>query len=65
MGANYGTFKRAVADVVCNELQSFQERYQYFINSGEVDKVLEEGAEAARKVANKTLQRVKDAVGLL
>ena len=65
VGANYGTFKRAVADVVCNELQSFQERYQYFITSGEVDKVLEEGAEAARKVANKTLQRVKDAVGLL
>ena len=65
VGANYGTFKRAVADVVCNELQSFQERYQYFINSGEVDKVLEEGAEAARKVANKTLQRVKNAVGLL
>ena len=65
VGANYGAFKRAVADVVCNELQSFQERYQYFINSGEVDKVLEEGAEAARKVANKTLQRVKDAVGLL
>ena len=65
VGANYGTFKRAVADVVCDELQSFQERYQYFINSGEVDKVLEEGAEAARKVANKTLQRVKDAVGLL
>ena len=65
VGANYGTFKRAVADVVCNELQSFQERYQYFINSGEVDKVLEEGAQAARKVANKTLQRVKDAVGLL
>ena len=65
VGANYGTFKRAVADVVCNELQSFQERYQYFIKSGEVDKVLEEGAEAARKVANKTLQRVKDAVGLL
>ena len=65
VGANYGTFKRAVADVVCNELQSFQERYQYFINSGEVDKVLEEGAEAARKVAYKTLQRVKDAVGLL
>ncbi|MGM9858265.1 MAG: tryptophan--tRNA ligase [Bacilli bacterium] len=65
VGANYGTFKRAVADVVCNELQGFQERYQYFINSGEVDKVLEEGAEAARKVADKTLQRVKDAVGLL
>ena len=64
VGANYGTFKRAVADVVCNELQSFQERYQYFINSGEVDKVLEEGAEAARKVANKTLQRVKTAFGL-
>ena len=37
-----------------------QERYQYFINSGEVDKVLEEGAEAARKVANKTLPKYKD-----
>ena len=26
VGANDGTFKRAVADVVCNELQSFQDR---------------------------------------
>ena len=64
-GANYGTFKRAVADVVCDELKDFQDRYNYFINSGEVDKVLSEGAQAAKAVADATLKRVKDAVGLL
>ena len=64
-GANYGTFKRAVADVVCDELKDFQDRYNYFINSGEVDKVLAEGAQAAKAVADATLKRVKDAVGLL
>ncbi len=65
VGANYGTFKRAVADVVCEVLGAFQERYKNIMESGIVDKVLAEGAEYASKVANETLKKVHDAVGLL
>lgn len=63
--ANYGTFKRAVADTVVRELESFQARYKEFISSSYVDEVLEKGAKRAREVANETLKRVHDAVGLL
>jgi len=62
---NYGTFKRAVADVVCNELEPFQKRYLEYLNSGYVDEVLEKGAKRAQEVANVTLKRVHDVVGLL
>lgn len=63
-GQQYGTFKKAVADVVCDELGTFQKRYYDILSSGTLDTILEEGAEAARKVANKTLKRVQKAVGL-
>lgn len=63
--ANYGTFKRAVADVVCNELEPFQKKYLEYLNSGYVDEVLEKGAKRAQEVANATLKRVHDVVGLL
>ncbi len=64
-GSNYGTFKGAVADVVCDVLGNLQQKYQAFIASGEVERVLEEGAKKAREVANNTLHRVQHAVGLL
>ncbi len=63
-GQQYGAFKKAVADVVCDELGAFQKRYYDILSSGTLDTVLEEGAEAARKVANETLKRVQKAVGL-
>lgn len=63
-GQQYGAFKKAVADVVCDELGAFQKRYYDILSSGTLDTILEEGAEAARKVANKTLKRVQKAVGL-
>jgi tryptophanyl-tRNA synthetase len=65
VGYRYGDFKREVADAVCEELGAFQERYRKIIESKEYERVLKEGAEKARVVANKTLKRVKEAVGLL
>lgn len=62
--SRYGDFKKAVADVVCDEIGAFQERYQAIINHGIVDEVLEEGAKKARIIANQTLVRVQKAVGL-
>ena len=65
VGYRYGDFKREVADAVCEDLGAFQERYRKIIESREYEKVLREGAIKAREVANKTLARIKDAVGLL
>lgn len=64
VGANYGTFKRAVADAIVAELTPFQNRYKEIIASGELDRVLKEGAEQASKIAEVTLEKVKKAVGL-
>lgn len=64
VGANYGTFKRAVADAIVAELTPFQNRYREIIASGELDRVLKEGAEQASKIAEVTLEKVKKAIGL-
>lgn len=61
---SYGSFKKAVADVVCSELEQLQQRYHQVLASGLVQEVLNEGAKRARSVANATLQRVKQAIGL-
>lgn len=64
VGAQYGTFKKAVADVVCEEIGAFQQKYHEIIDSGKLDEILLDGAQAASKVANETLKRVQKAVGL-
>ena len=64
-GKRYGEFKGAVADLVCEELGAFQERYQEILDSKSYVKVLQDGAKRAQEVANKTLKRVQTAVGLL
>ena len=63
-GKGYGDFKRAVADVVCAEMEALQSKYREVISSGLVDKVLEKGAARANEVATKVLARVQKAVGL-
>jgi tryptophanyl-tRNA synthetase len=64
VGANYGTFKRAVADVVCETLERIQTKYNEYINSSYLDEVLEKGAKEARVIAKETVKRVKACVGL-
>ena len=63
--SRYGDFKKAVAEVVCNELEAFQEKYRYHLENKTYEKVLREGAVRANKIANITLDKVKHAVGLL
>ena len=64
-GFRYGDFKKAVADAVLEELEPFQARYKQILADKSYEKVLQDGAEKARLVANKTLKRVQKAVGLL
>ena len=63
-GKGYGDFKRAVADVVCKEMEPYKARYEEIIKSGAVDAALEKGAKRAAEVANATLARVQKAIGL-
>ena len=63
--SRYGDFKKAVADVVCAEMESFQKKYHEILESKAYIDALRKGAERANEVASKTLRRVKDAVGLL
>ena len=63
-GKGYGDFKRAVSDCVVAEMEPYKARYEEIIKSGLVDKVLEDGAARASKIANATLARVQKAVGL-
>lgn len=64
VGANYGTFKKAVADIVCDVLERIQTRYNEVIDSPYLDEVLEKGKKEASEIAQKTLKRIKNVVGL-
>ena len=63
-GKGYGDFKAEVAQVVVNTLRPIQERYNELLNSPELDEILDKGAFEANKAANKTLTKMKNAVGL-
>ena len=64
-GYRYGDFKKAVADVVCAEMEAFQNKYRQILESKAYVEALRIGAKRANEVAQKTLKRVKQAVGLL
>ena len=63
-GQGYGTFKKAVADVVCGELETLQNKVKEIQSSGIIDKVLEDGANKASYYARKKLSKVCRKVGL-
>lgn len=63
--SRYGDFKKAVADVVCEELEQFQNKYKEILESKQYEKVLEEGKNKANKIATQTLNRIKKSIGLL
>lgn len=63
-GVGYGDFKASVASAVTAHLAPIQERYQELLNSEELDRILDEGAEKANFLANKTLKKMENAMGL-
>ncbi|ALS01248.1 tryptophan--tRNA ligase [Enterococcus silesiacus] len=63
-GKGYGEFKADLAEAVVDLLEPIQARYHALLASDELDDILDKGAEQARLVANKTLQRMKNAIGL-
>ncbi|WP_018391779.1 MULTISPECIES: tryptophan--tRNA ligase [Bacillaceae] len=63
-GKGYGDFKQEVADVIIRNLAPIQSRYHELINSDELDRILDEGAEKARRTAGRTLKKMENAMGL-
>lgn len=64
VGLGYGVFKKEVAEVVGNLLSTIQTRYNQFNNRELLDKILNDGANKARVVASKTLNRTMKNLGL-
>ena len=62
--ANYGTFKKAVADLVAETFEKIQARYNELINSEELDKILDAGKEKSREIAKKKYEMMKRKIGL-
>ena len=62
--ANYGTFKKEVADLVVGVLKPIQDRYYELINSNELDEILDEGKNKTLEIAKKKYEDLKNVVGL-
>ncbi len=63
-GQGYGDFKKEVAEIVCTELQKIQTKYKEIVVSGMIEKILEDGANKARCLANKKLNKVQRKIGI-
>lgn len=63
-GKGYGEFKGDLAEVVVNALKPIQDRYYELVESEELDRILDEGAERANRTANKMLKKMENAMGL-
>lgn len=62
--SNYGEFKSDLAEIVKDFLVQFQEKYEYYFNSDELDTILDNGREKAQKASFKTLKKMEKAMVL-
>lgn len=62
--SNYGNFKKDVADVVCEFLEKIQKKYRDILNSNELEKILENGANEVRNLAKDKFEVMKNKIGL-
>ena len=63
-GQGYGTFKKAVADVVCNFLSDLQNKVTEIKSSGVIEEILAKGREKASYIASKKLSKIYRTIGL-
>ena len=64
-GSGYGDFKAAVAEAVIDWLTPVRERYEDLrADAGELEGILEAGADKARAIARTTLADVRDVMGV-
>lgn len=62
-GKGYGEFKKDLAEVVAQFLLDFQKKLKVF-DDATVKEILKQGAQRIRPIAGKTLERVKERIGV-
>ena len=63
-GKGYGDFKSDLAEIVGAEVEKIQERYNYYINTKELDELLDKGRERAKVYAQRKLRKIYHKLGL-
>ncbi|MFD2705070.1 tryptophan--tRNA ligase [Salibacterium lacus] len=63
-GSGYGTFKEDTAAAVVELLRPIRERHHELMESEELDRILDEGADRAQRASFKTLKKAERALGL-
>ncbi|HHU16772.1 MAG TPA: tryptophan--tRNA ligase [Clostridiales bacterium] len=63
-GYGYGAFKKDLVDIVVEAILPIQERYNEIRESEELIRILNEGAEKAAAISERTMDRVKNKFGL-
>lgn len=62
--SGYGVFKKYVADIVCNELSTLQQKVKEIQESNIIEEILTEGANKASYLARKKVAKVYRKIGL-
>ncbi|MDD5865361.1 MAG: tryptophan--tRNA ligase [bacterium] len=62
--SGYGNFKKYVASLTSNMINDIQGKYNYIINSGKLEEILNKGKENSRKLAYEKMIEMKKKVGL-
>ncbi len=63
-GLGYGAFKGDLAEIVAEEISKVQESYNKWINSSELDQILDEGKARASMFARSQLRKIYQKIGL-
>lgn len=64
-GQGYGAFKKDLAEAVVATLEPLQQRYKDIRESGDISKILKQGAERAAAKAEPLLKTVKERMGFI
>lgn len=63
-GSNYGNFKKAVADAVVELTNNIKEKYNKYIESDIIEKMLDESIDKVRKIAKDKYNLVKNRINI-
>ncbi|RQD69939.1 MAG: tryptophan--tRNA ligase [Tindallia sp. MSAO_Bac2] len=65
-GKGYGALKKEVAEIIIENVKPFREKYRlYMENSDYLENVYRSGADRAREAASKTMEDVREKIGLV
>jgi len=63
---SYAEFKKDLAEAIISFLSPFQKKYNDLMaNPGQIKKILDQGAQSAKKISSQTMSGVKNKIGLL